>query len=55
VLSTLGWNHAFGPRESIDVSWRWIEAAPADDPGVDFPGRLRYTGNQYAVVYLRRF
>ncbi len=55
VLSILGWNHAFGPRESIDVSWRWIEAVPADDPGVDFPGRLRYTGNQYAVVYLRRF
>lgn len=55
VFSTLGWNHALGPRESIDVSWRRVESVPDDRPGIDFPGRLRYVANQFALVYLRRF
>lgn len=55
VLSTLGWNHALGPRDSVDVSWRRIDARPLGHPGIDFPGELRYIANQYAIVYLRRF
>lgn len=55
ALSTLGWNHALGPRDSIDVSWRRIDSEPLSRPGIDFPGALRYIANQYAIVYLRRF
>ncbi len=55
VFSTLGWNHALGPRESVDVSWRRIDSTPTRDPGLDVPGRLRYVSDQYAIVYLRRF
>jgi hypothetical protein len=55
VLSTIGWNHALGPRDSFDVTWRRIASEPLARPGIDFPGALRYIANQYAIVYLRRF
>ena len=55
VFSLLGWNHALGPRAAIDLSWRRVDSAPDDRPGIDFPGRLRYIANQYSLVYLRRF
>lgn len=55
VLATLGWNHSLGPRDGFDLSWRRIESKPTADPHVDFAGALRYTANQYAIVYLRRF
>jgi hypothetical protein len=55
VLATLGWNHSLGPRDGFDLSWRRIETRPTANPGVQFPGELRYAANQYAIVYLRRF
>jgi hypothetical protein len=55
ALWTLGWNHSLGPRDGIDVSWRRVETVPLAHPQVDFRGDLRYTANEYAIVYLRRF
>ncbi|MEO5692130.1 MAG: putative Ig domain-containing protein [Usitatibacter sp.] len=55
VMGTLGYNHPLGARDSIDFSWRRIEATPTRHPGFDFNGPLRYIDNQYSIVYLMRF
>ncbi len=55
VIGTLGYNHPLGARDSIDFSWRRIEATPTRKPAFDFSGPTRYIDNQYSIVYLTRF
>ena len=55
LISTLGYNFPLGARDSIDFSWRRVEATPTKRPSFDFSGSLRYIDNQYTIVYLVRF
>lgn len=49
-LLSLGYNLPLGSRDSIDISWRRIEAEP-----VTSYEDTRYTVNQYSLSYLIRF
>lgn len=55
VLGTVGVNYPLGSRDSIDLSWRRVEATPRRRPSFDFAGPLKYIDNQYSLVYLMRF
>ncbi|HUP29881.1 MAG TPA: putative Ig domain-containing protein, partial [Usitatibacter sp.] len=55
VLGTIGWNYPLGPRDSLDFSWRRVQATPTHRPSFDGGGPLRYIDNQYSIVYLMRF
>jgi uncharacterized protein YhjY with autotransporter beta-barrel domain len=55
LIGTLGYNLPLGARDSLDFSWRRIEATPTRRPSFDFSGPLRYQDNQYSLVYLMRF
>jgi hypothetical protein len=52
VITTLGYNLAFGERHSLDFSWRWAQVTATEDPG---SGKPEYKINQYSVAYLFRF
>jgi hypothetical protein len=54
VIATLGYNLGFGPRDSIDFSWRRIESTPSSRPAFATSPRS-YIVNQYSIVYLTRF
>ena len=54
-LGTVGYNYPLGARDSIDLSFRRIQATPRGRPAFDFSGPLRYIDNQYSIVYLMRF
>jgi hypothetical protein len=56
TVATLGYNHAFGSGQSLDVSWRRAmssldQSAVAPATKSDFA----YTVNQYSLAYLVRF
>lgn len=53
VISTLGYNMGFGPRHSLDFSWRRAQSTPRGKSSV-FPASS-YVADQYSVVYLIRF
>ena len=53
-ISTLGYNVGFGPRNSLDFSWRMAQSVPTRSPTFVAPG-FRYVVNQFNVVYLMRF
>ncbi len=54
VLTTLGYNLAFGPRDSLDISWRRVASTPGLRPGfVTSPES--YIANQWSITYLVRF
>ncbi|MEN9538592.1 MAG: hypothetical protein RLZZ126_827, partial [Pseudomonadota bacterium] len=54
VLATLGFNYAFGPRDSLDFSWRRVTTTPTLRPAfVTSPES--YITNQWALTYLVRF
>lgn len=55
IFSTVGFNYPLGARDSIDVSWRRVQATPVKRPAFDFSESLRYIDNQYSLVYLMRF
>ena len=55
VISTLGVNWPLGGRDSIDLSWRYVQATPRKSPTFDFSGPKSYIDNQYSLVYLMRF
>ncbi|MFM6992855.1 MAG: autotransporter domain-containing protein [Rhodoferax sp.] len=53
-LFTLGYNLAFGPRDSLDISWRRVASTPGLRPAfVTSPDS--YIANQVSVTYLVRF
>lgn len=57
VIWTLGYNLPLGTRDSLDLSWRRVDATgflPASASGI-YPGAPRYRVNQLLLVYLLRF
>ena len=54
-IVTLGYNLAFGTRDSLDISWRRARATPTSRPTFNAPGPWSYTADQVSVVYLVRF
>ncbi len=53
TLLTLGYNVALGPRDSVDLSWRRVQASPDFVPAYAAP--LQYTVNQMSASYLMSF
>jgi hypothetical protein len=54
VISTLGYNLGFGPRHSLDVSWRRAKSTPQQKSAVP-NGSASYLTDQYSLIYLIRF
>ncbi len=54
VISTLGYNLGFGPRHSVDLSWRRAQATPEFRPSFATSPKS-YIADQYTIVYLVRF
>ena len=53
-LTTVGYNMGLGPRDSMDFSWRHVQATPSLRPSfVTSP--KSYIANQWAASYLMRF
>ncbi|MEQ1629094.1 MAG: fibronectin type III domain-containing protein [Gallionella sp.] len=52
-LFTLGYNIGFGPKDSIDLSWRRANSAPDAQAGTVVTNR--YIDNQYSINYLMAF
>jgi hypothetical protein len=55
VITTLGYNLAFGEQHSLDFSWRWVQSKAHDAPAFGAAGKPEYTVNHYSVAYLFRF
>ena len=55
VIATLGYNHAFGAGQSVDLSWRRAQSAVQDAVAPASGSDLNYTVNQYSLAYLVRF
>ena len=54
LISTLGYNLGFGPRHSLDLSWRRAKSTPNFRPAFA-TSPSGYIAEQYSVVYLVRF
>lgn len=55
-LLNLGYNHSFGERHALDVSWRTVNATPASVDGASYiASRIHYSVNQFTLAYLARF
>jgi len=54
IISTLGYNLGFGPRHSLDVSWRRAQSTPRQQSTVS-SGNSNYVTDQYSIIYLIRF
>ncbi len=52
-LFNLGYNIGFGPKDSIDISWRRANSAPDTQAGTVVTNR--YIDNQYSINYLMAF
>jgi outer membrane autotransporter protein len=52
-LYTLGYNYSFGPKDSIDVSWRRVISTPDVKPNNGQGDQ--YFDNQYSLSYLLAF
>jgi hypothetical protein len=53
-LTTLGYNIGLGARDSLDLSWRYVQSTPSQRPSwVSSPGS--YVTNQISASYLMRF
>jgi len=55
IITTLGYNIAFGAGHALDFSWRWAQATATDSPGFGGVDKPRYVVNQYSIAYLFRF
>lgn len=53
-ISTIGYNLGYGPRNSIDISWRRAQSLTLQAPSFPAP-RFKYVVNQINLVYLMRF
>ena len=53
-LTTVGYNLSFGPRDSIDFSWRHVRSTPGIRPPF-VTNAKSYKANQLSAVYLLRF
>ncbi len=54
VLSTLGYNIGYGPRHSLDISWRRAQSTPDAQPSF-VNSRMTYIADQFSIIYLIRF
>ena len=54
VISTLGYNLGFGPRHSLDLSWRRAQSTPRAGSSTA-SGNSSYVADQYSIIYLIRF
>jgi len=54
IISTVGYNLGFGPRHSLDLSWRRAKSTPRMQSGAS-SGAASYIADQYSIVYLIRF
>jgi hypothetical protein len=55
LIATLGYNHAFGAGQALDVSWRRAQST-VQDPVAPLSGSdTHYTVNQFSLAYLVRF
>jgi len=54
-ISTVGYNLPLGHQASLDISWRRVRSTPTARLNFDVQGSLRYVGNQYSIVLLKRF
>lgn len=55
VLFTLGYNWPFGPKDSLDFSWRRAQSKPVYRPGFATSGPSSYVDNQFSIIYLLSF
>ena len=55
VVTTIGYNWAFGEGHALDFSWRWIESVGTAQPSFVTTDKVRYRDNQFTVAYLYRF
>jgi opacity protein-like surface antigen len=53
-IFTLGWNYGFGPRDSLDFSWRHVRSTPVNRPAFVVSPES-YITNQLGLTYLVRF
>jgi uncharacterized protein YhjY with autotransporter beta-barrel domain len=53
VLATVGYNMPFGPRDSLDFSYRRVQSTSVESPAPY--GRSRYSTDQLSLSYLLRF
>jgi uncharacterized protein YhjY with autotransporter beta-barrel domain len=53
-LTTLGYNIGLGARDSLDLSWRYIQATPSQRP-IWATSPPSYVTNQISASYLMRF
>lgn len=54
VLWTAGYNIGFGPRDSLDISWRRVESTPHQRVFYSVSPES-YIVNQYSITYIMRF
>lgn len=54
-LTTVDWNLPLGARSALDFSWRWTHSTSTENATFPGGGPLKYTDNQFNVVYLFRF
>jgi hypothetical protein len=52
-LMTLGYNLAFGSKDSVDFSWRRVKSTPDQLPS--WTSSMSYIDNQYSISYLLAF
>jgi hypothetical protein len=52
-LFTLGYNHAFGAKDSFDLSWRRVKSTP--EKSVSYAAPMVYTDNLLSISYLMAF
>lgn len=55
LIATLGYNHAFGAEQSLDLSWRRAQSKVQDAVAPLSGSDLTYAVNQYSLAYLKRF
>jgi hypothetical protein len=55
LIGTLGYNHAFGARHAVDVSWRRVQSTVLNPVAPASGSDLHYTVNQISLAYLGRF
>ena len=53
-IGTVGYNLGFGPRNSLDISYRRAQSLTLQSPSFAAPG-FKYVVNQFNLVYLMRF
>ena len=55
LMATLGYNRSFGASQSLDVSWRRVQATAQHPVSPATSSDLSYSVNQFSLAYLARF